>query len=457
MKSSRRAHPKWYPAFVCSLALNSCGGGGSGSTYTVGGTVSGLASGNSVVLLDNGGDSTKVTSNTAFTFSTPIASGAQYAVTVGTQPAGQTCTVAAGSGVMGAANIVNVGVDCLYTTGSSLNLVYVTDSGNSTIPAFTVDYYTGALTLVTGSPFSGCASAYSIAIDPAQRYAFCLSSVGGYVTTYAIEAASGALTQIAGGPFFTGATPVALSVDISAHFLVTANSGGNSVSAFSIAASGAMTEIAGSPFAAGSQPSAIMFEPRGKFLYVANAGDNTISAYSLNAATGQLTAVAGSPFAAGGMHPQSIAIDPTGASLYVANFLSSTISGFAINLVNGALTPIPGSPFPDGGGIAVVVDRTGGFVYVANGANVPGFARDLNTGALTALPGSPFVGGPNATSLAVDASGQYLYVLDNVNDEVRGFSIDKSSGAFSTVAGSPFALVPGKQGLGPTVIVTSQP
>jgi len=35
------------------------------------------------------------------------------------------------------------------------------------------------------------------------------------------------------------------------------------------------------------------------FAYVANAGSNTVSAHSIEASTGTLTAVTGSPFAAG--------------------------------------------------------------------------------------------------------------------------------------------------------------
>src|SRR4029077_2316797 len=94
--------------------LDACGGGGGSSPqpFTVGGTVSGLASGASAVLLDNGGDSTTVTSNTTFTFPVALVPGLQYAVTVGTQPVGQTCIVSAGSGVMGYANITNVAVVC---------------------------------------------------------------------------------------------------------------------------------------------------------------------------------------------------------------------------------------------------------------------------------------------------------------------------------------------------------
>jgi hypothetical protein len=72
-----------------------------GTVVTVGGTVSGLT-GTGLVLLDNGGDPLTVTGTgmVNFTFATPLSTGVQYAVTVGTQPSNpaQTCTVSNGSG-----------------------------------------------------------------------------------------------------------------------------------------------------------------------------------------------------------------------------------------------------------------------------------------------------------------------------------------------------------------------
>ncbi len=81
-------------------------------TFTIGGTVSGLNTGTSVTLLDNGADSLTVTANGTFTFKTALASGAAYSVTVGTQPTGETCTVTNGSGTVGTANVTNVAVAC---------------------------------------------------------------------------------------------------------------------------------------------------------------------------------------------------------------------------------------------------------------------------------------------------------------------------------------------------------
>ena len=80
-------------------------------SYSVGGSVSGLASGKSVSLTNNGGDSTTVSTNGAFTFATKVASGGAYSVSVSSQPAGQSCSVANGSGVV-SANISNVTVTC---------------------------------------------------------------------------------------------------------------------------------------------------------------------------------------------------------------------------------------------------------------------------------------------------------------------------------------------------------
>ncbi len=65
------------------------GGGGGTSSYTVGGTASGLSG--TLVLRDNGGDDLTVGGNGPFTFATPVADGAGYQVTVKTSPAGQTC------------------------------------------------------------------------------------------------------------------------------------------------------------------------------------------------------------------------------------------------------------------------------------------------------------------------------------------------------------------------------
>lgn len=127
--------------------------------YTIGGMVSGLT--DSVVLQNNSTDNETVSSDGAFTFSTALTEGSAYAVTVFTQPMGQTCTVMNSSGVVDNANVTNVAVVCasndttlsasVSTLGLSVNntglnaaltgtprLITITNTGAS--PATNVTY-----------------------------------------------------------------------------------------------------------------------------------------------------------------------------------------------------------------------------------------------------------------------------------------------------------------------------
>jgi hypothetical protein len=81
------------------------------NTYTIGGTVSG-SNGGTLVLQNNGGDNLSVNGDGPFTFATPVASGAAYAVTILTQPAGRVCTLGNASGTVGAGNVTDVGITC---------------------------------------------------------------------------------------------------------------------------------------------------------------------------------------------------------------------------------------------------------------------------------------------------------------------------------------------------------
>ena len=91
--------------------------GGDVGSYTVGGTVSGLSG--TVVLQDNGGDDLSVGASGGFTFATGLAGGSAYNVTVKANPAGQTCSVANGSGTIGSSSITNVAVTCATSAAGS--------------------------------------------------------------------------------------------------------------------------------------------------------------------------------------------------------------------------------------------------------------------------------------------------------------------------------------------------
>jgi hypothetical protein len=96
---------------AAALGLAACGGG------EISGTVSGLGSGLSVTLVNNGSDALTVSRNGSFTFADTVAANDTYAVEVRTHPVGQQCSVAAGNGTIDAdgTSIDSVRVTCTFS------------------------------------------------------------------------------------------------------------------------------------------------------------------------------------------------------------------------------------------------------------------------------------------------------------------------------------------------------
>lgn len=112
-------------AAMAALTLSACGGGGQAS---IGGTITGLGTGLTAVLQNNGTDTLNVSGNGNFTFATQLAAGAAYSVTVLTQPTGQVCQVGNGAGSVNsnANSVTTVAVTCVNTatlTGSVSGLL----------------------------------------------------------------------------------------------------------------------------------------------------------------------------------------------------------------------------------------------------------------------------------------------------------------------------------------------
>jgi len=83
-------------------------------SYTVGGTVSGLAGPGLVLSLSPGTQTVTVNANGAFAFPTPLGNGADYQVNVATQPGypSQSCTTSTGSGTIIGSSVSSVQVTC---------------------------------------------------------------------------------------------------------------------------------------------------------------------------------------------------------------------------------------------------------------------------------------------------------------------------------------------------------
>ena len=187
------------------------------------------------------------------------------------------------------------------------NFLYVTNFASNSVSAFLLDQASGILSAISGSPFGTAAAPISLSIDPTETYAFVADNSAESIASYSLNDTTGLLTQVSGSPLAAGSAVEALTVDPAGRFVFAANAGAaNQVASYAITpASGILTFQ--SSAATDALPIGISLDPSGTFLYTVNFNSNDVSAYTVSA-TGVLTAVAGSPFAAG-VQPHSIAID----------------------------------------------------------------------------------------------------------------------------------------------------
>jgi len=273
----------------------------------------------------------------------------------------------------------------------------------------------------------------------------------------------------------------------------------NTVTAFSVGTDGSLTPVPGSPFVTGGDSAggglfganSIGVAIVGQFLFAANTASRDVSVFTIDANSGALTLVPGSPFAlqpgfGGGANDDiSVAATPDGHFLMASSNLANNVTIFSID-ANGALAPIPGSPvfapFPDG----IKISPDGKFLAVAgilqmfsiapNGlltflnslGSDQGFpaaididcsssllydgrATDSSTivdgyhigsdGTLTPVTGSPFMPGVglNSNVVVLSPDDKTLFVSNQFSFSVTAFHVAQD-GSLSLVSGSPFFL-----------------
>jgi hypothetical protein len=131
-------------------------------TYTVGGTLIGLAPSATVHVL-NGADSLAVSANGSFTLPTGVVSGGTYSVTVGTPTSTQTCAVQNASGTIASAKVTNVLVYCTYAvTAATLKATLTSVGATFNAVANGVNYPYDYLSADTFDGVSAISSAYTL-------------------------------------------------------------------------------------------------------------------------------------------------------------------------------------------------------------------------------------------------------------------------------------------------------
>ncbi len=350
------------------------------ATYSIGGTVSGLSG--TVVLQDNGGNDLSVGANGAFTFSTGLATGAAYSVTVKTSPAGQTCSVANGSGTVGSANITNVAVTCsaapTYSIGGTVSglsgTVVLQDNGGNDLSVGANGAFTFSTGLATGAAYSvtvktspagqtcsvanGSGAAYSVTVKTSPAGQTC-SVANGSGTVGSANITNVAVTCSAAPTYSIGGTVSGLSGTV-----VLQDNGGNDLS---VGANGAFTFSTG--LATGAAYSVtVKTSPAGQTCSVAN-GSGTVSSANIT----------------------NVAVTCSAAPTYS---IGGTVSGLSGTVV-----------LQDNGGNDLSVGANGAFTFSTGLATGAAYSVTVKTSpagqTCSVANGSGTVGSANITNVAV--------------------------------------------------------
>lgn len=202
-------------------------------------------------------------------------------------------------------------------------------TGAQAIGIYQINSSTGALTPQGGSPLLLYQGSNA---SPLLPTAMLITPNNSFVYVSLANLGVQVLTLSPGGGLSTGSSPTilppsskssgpadyGLASDPNSKFLFVGelNTG---LRVLSIGTGGSLTEVSGSPYAAGTGPKGVTVDPTGAYVYVLNYGSNNISGFSLNAASGQLTAISGSPFSSGGLMPVAMVSDSSRKFLAVIN------------------------------------------------------------------------------------------------------------------------------------------
>ena len=374
--------------------------------------------------------------------------------------------------------------------------VYAVSNSTGLVSAFAVDFQTGILDQIPGSPFiSNLTNPSSIVAAPNGKTVYVIGgNQNAQVSAMTVGTDGKLFAQTGGGLFGQATSPTAAAVDPSGSFLYvtytfeggfsTASPGPGGISIFPINANGTLgtptnVNVGISPVAiaistpvcnstasaaAGSTSNAPCNTlgssttsnngVDGVFVYVVDADPKlpTVLGFAENTTTGALTPLPGTNANGGwnaGVAPSAIAIDPTGKFVYITDEQQNEVFGYQITNsstsapgTDGGLTSLQTSPFPTGGfPMGITIEPRGKFVYVANfnSATVSSYSLNQANGSLTASAGSTFSTQTGPTCVTVDpALGIYLYTSDFLNQSVSGGQLSPDTGQLTAVANSFF-------------------
>jgi 6-phosphogluconolactonase (cycloisomerase 2 family) len=194
----------------------------------------------------------------------------------------------------------------------------------------------------------------------------------------------------------------------------------------------------------------VAFSPDMKFVYVAAFGDSAASVFSRNLQTGALIFVEAQVDGVGSVQDlhgaQGIVVSPDGAHVYVASYADDAVTIFSRDAVTGGLTYLgrvkngdPGISTLDGAS-SLALDAAGEQLYVASRMDdsLTVFDRDPVTGLLTLVDSEQDPGGAlgllGIEKVVLSPDGKNVYTASSTSDAVAAFSRDAATGALTWTA-----------------------
>lgn len=423
-------------SIVPALVLAACFGGGDGDStvsqlptqqppqqpgqpnpsapvkYAVGGNVTGLAANKQVTLKNNNSDPMTVSADGAFVFPTRVEQGTSFEATVSGQPAGQTCAVSGGSGVV-TADVTTITVTC------SVNQVaYIVNQGSNTVSQFTIGADGKLNPMSTASVPTG-ASPASLMISPSGKFAYVLNSGAATATVFPILAdgaldAANAITAATGG-----IGPQAMDFSPDGAYAYVGHLDG-ALTTISLLTDGTFTPT--KTFAGfGSAVSKVIVQPSGDALLMGFGGcvaTMTVQSDKSIASSGYGLCTAGSV--------SQVAVSPDRRS-----FLTSYIGGtyVSVGAFNDPATDpdyLIGSWATASGGFSDIAFSASGSVVYGVSPNLSQVVYGAFQGAgrtLTTYPAAPASTGAGASSITLDMEKKFAYVINYSAQSVSRYRV----------------------------------
>ena len=272
-------------------------------------------------------------------------------------------------------------------------------------------------------------------------YVYVANQTTGTLSAYSVG--SGALTVISGAPYSLGFAPTAVAVNPANTivFVAGANSGIGYIDAYSIGSSGALTLLAQNNVGLGD-PISLDVSPDGQWLIGLDGNGLTVDEYQINATTGQLTLATGATYVISNatVVPRGLKISPNANFVFVAIGTAGDLV-FPFNTTNGVLSSPGRLTLPANvSDNALAVSPDSGYLYIARSGTNGGLAvyTVSSAGVLTAITGSPFTAGSQPFSVVVNSGGTAAYVANQLDSTISGYTI-ASGGTATAISGSPYS------------------